>query len=210
MTWHVEALSPAQLTVLPSLGPLMTSRGFYLAGGTATALYLGHRRSIDFDWFCRSAFSDPEALSAQLRQTGLSLQDPRISLGTLHAVVGGVRVSFFSYPYDEVGKPIVWQDYCVELASLDDIACMKLAAIAQRGSRKDFVDLYAIARHRKPIKDIFELYRRKYSASDIAHLLVALTYFDDAEEEPTLDILSDIRWDEVKRGFQQWARTLAG
>lgn len=86
---------------------------------------------------------------------------------------------------------------------------MKLAAIAQRGSRKDFVDFHEIALHHIPLEDALELYRREYSINDIAHVLVGLTYFDDADDEPMPMMLTDLSWDKVKRQFTEWARALA-
>jgi len=94
--------------------------------------------------------------------------------------------------------------------SLDDLACMKLAAIAQRGSRKDFMDLHVLATDHRPLRDIVDLYRRKYSIEDIVHVLVGLTYFDDAEDEPMPVMLNKVSWDAVKQQFREWARTLAG
>ena len=210
MSLHAEVLSDAQRSVLPVLGPLVSSRAFYLGGGTAVAVYLGHRRSVDLDWFARGKFDDPLVLAQQARGTGLHLAGVQVAPGTLHALIGHVQVRFFEYPYPEISDPSAWPDYSVELASLDDLACMKLGAIAQRGSRKDFVDLHAIALQHKPIRDILELYRRKYSTGDIGHLLVGMTYFDDAEEEPSPVMLSEVSWEDVKRQFQKWAKAAAG
>jgi len=207
---HAEALSETQHSILPVLGPLASSRGFYLGGGTAVALHLGHRRSVDFDWFVHAKLDDPLVLAEQLRQSGLSVEKVQVAPGTLHALIKDVRVSFFEYPYPEIGDQSIWPEYSLGLASLDDLACMKLAAIAQRGSRKDFIDLHAIALQHRPLRDTLSLYQRKYSTNDIAHVLVGLTYFDDAEEEPSPDMLCDTPWDEVKRQFQLWVKTLAG
>ena len=95
-------------------------------------------------------------------------------------------------------------------ASLDDLGCMKLAAIAQRGSRKDFVDLFFIAREHKPIEELLDLYRRKYSTGDIGHVLIGLTYFEDAEEEQSPVMLREAGWKEIKEQFRLWVRKLAG
>lgn len=209
-TLHLEILNESQLAVMPALGPWATTEGFYLGGGTAVALYFGHRRSVDFDWFIGEGFPDSMVLAEHARERGIHLADIRVAPGTLHALAGDVRVSFFEYPYPLIADLTVWPEYSVRLASLDDLACMKLAAIAQRGSRKDFIDLHAIALGHRPIEDILSLYRRKYSAEDIAHILVGLTYFDDAEEEPMPMMLNKVSWDAVKHQFREWARALAG
>ncbi len=63
MRFHVEVLAPAQRRVLGRLGPVLTARGYYLAGGTALALHLGHRRSVDLDWFTPEPLGDPLGLA---------------------------------------------------------------------------------------------------------------------------------------------------
>ena len=210
MSFHIEVLTEKQRAILPDLGAFAAGRGFYLGRGTAVALYLGHRRSVDFDWFSREGIDDPLVMAEQARKSGLCVDNVQVAPGTLHALIGNVQVSFFEYPYAEIGEPVAWPDFSIELASLDDLACMKLAAIAQRGSRKDFVDLYAIALQHKPIRDILKLYQQKYSTDDIAHVLIGLTYFDDADEEPSPVMLGDIPWDQVKREFEEWTRALTG
>ena len=210
MSFHPQVLDQAQLSMLPLLGRFTAPRGFYLGGGTAVALHLGHRRSVDFDWFAPGELADPLSLAERARGEGLPVESVQVAPGTLHAVIEGVRVSFFEYLYDLISDPIPWPYYSVRLASLDDLACMKLAAVAQRGSRKDFIDLYVIALQHKPLADLLELYCRKYSVKDIGHVLIGLTYFDDADEEPSPTMLHEIPWEEVKARFRQWASELAG
>lgn len=209
MDVHVEVLSPEQQAITPCLGKLAASHGFYLGGGTAVALHLGHRRSVDFDWFTCELIEDPLLLAEEARKSGLSVQTIQTAHKTLHAVIGGVRVSFFEYPYATIAEPKSWNGTPIELASLDDLGCMKLAAIAQRGSRKDFIDLYFIAREHKPLDELLRLYRTKYSTGDIAHALIGLTYFDDAEEEQSPVMLREAAWEDVKRQFREWAMNLA-
>lgn len=210
MSFHTEVLSDEQLRILPCLASFASAQGFYLGGGTAVALYLGHRTSLDFDWFSRKDMGDPLLLAQSARRSGLASTDIQTAPGTLHMLVDGVRISFFEYPYAEVDNALVLPEFSLELASLDDLGCMKLAAIAQRGSRKDFVDLFFIATEHKPIEEILHLYCQKYSTSDIGHILVGLTYFDDADDEPSLVMLREASWDNIKREFQQWSRVLAG
>ena len=85
---------------------------------------------------------------------------------------------------------------------------MKLAAIASRGSRKDFVDLWLLTSRYWPIADCLELYRRKFAARDIGHVVRSLTYFDDADEEPPLRLLIDADWQEIKRGLMSGVKEL--
>ena len=209
MSLHIEVLSEAQKAIIPMLATFATEQKFYLAGGTAVALHLGHRRSIDFDWFAHGNFEDPISLAEKARLAGLPVEDVQVSRGTLHTVIGGVKVSFFEYLYHPISSFTTWPDDTFTLASLDDLACMKLVAIAQRGSRKDFIDLYTIALEHKPVSEFLELYRQKYSVGDIGHVLVGMTYFDDAQDEPSPIMLREFSWDDIKRYFQQWAKTLS-
>jgi hypothetical protein len=85
---------------------------------------------------------------------------------------------------------------------------MKLSAVAQRGSKKDFVDVYAILLEHRPLPDLLELYQKKYHLSDISHLLIGLAYFDDAEEEPMPVMLWRVKWDEVKESIRKSLREM--
>jgi hypothetical protein len=93
MTWHSEVLAPRQQRVLAQLGPLLTPGGFYLAGGTALALHLGHRRSVDLDWLTAAELADPLRLAQELREQGVAFVTGQVAPGSLHGAVHGVRVS---------------------------------------------------------------------------------------------------------------------
>ncbi len=206
---HWRVLSPTQRVQLRTLSPLAAQRGFYLAGGTGLALQLGHRRSVDFDWFTRSRLADPLQLSADLQASGAPLVVESSEKGTLHARLRGVRVSFLEYRYRLLRPLLVPGGAAPPLASLEDIACMKLAAIAQRGARKDFIDVYALGQ-RFTLAEMLSLYQRKYAIPDIGHLLVALSFFDDADREPMPRLLLRWSWPAIKKTFKAWVRDLAG
>ena len=76
---------------------------------------------------------------------------------------------------------------------------MKLAAIASRGNRKDFIDLWLLTDRYWPLSDCLDLYRKKFGERDIGHVVRSLTYFDDADNEPPLRLLIDADWEEIKR-----------
>jgi len=118
-------------------------------------------------------------------------------------------VSFLEYRYPLLQSRVFWEEYNTDLASLDDLACMKLSAIAQRGSKKDFLDLYAIAREHRPLPALIERYRQKYSTEDTAHLLYALVYFEDAEAERMPVLLWDVQWSTVKEALRTWVQDVA-
>ena len=195
---HSEILTPAQQSALAVLSQQSGLREFYLAGGTAIALHLGHRASEDFDFFRQESF-DPQSLLRQLPAP------PRVAVlqearDTLTVEFRKVKVSFFAYPLNLI-KPLVTGALPVALASIPDIAAMKLAAIAGRGSRKDFVDIYFICRQCFPLKEAFTYMQAKFidQEYDLYHILRSLTYFADAECEPMPALRADATWNEMKR-----------
>ena len=204
-----DVLSQAQARTLGRLAPLMAERSFYLAGGTGLALQIGHRRSVDLDWFTEAPLGDPLGLARELQEAGAPLRVTSAERGTLHGTVFKVRVSVFEYRYPLLRPLVRCREPSLRLASLEDIACMKLAAVAQRGSRKDFVDVYALGRT-MPLARMLALYGRKYGIRDLGHLLFALTYFDDAERERMPALLRPWEWatieESIRRSVAQVAR----
>ncbi len=206
---HLEVLERAQTAVLGRMGSAMTRDGFYLAGGTAVALHLGHRRSVDLDWFTPEALDDPLRYAGRLRAEGLALTDLSTRRGTLHGRIDGVRVSLIEYRYPLLEGALPLGETGARVAALGDLAAMKLAAVAQRGTRRDFVDIHALATRYRPLGDLLGLYRRKYGATDITHVLYALSCFDDAEPEGMPDMLLPADWVAVKTDIKAWVKALA-
>ena len=201
---HLEVLPEDQRRVLARIGSLASEHGFYMAGGTALALQLGHRRSGDFDWFRAGEIGDPLALAADL-----CIDVRSTSRNTLHAEEGGVQLSFFSYRYPLIRPLIPADEFGCDLASLEDIAAMKLAAVSQRGARKDFFDLVALGRAGLELQSMLEAYRSRFSVSDVGHVIVALTWFDDADGDPEPILDTGDKWDDVKATLRSWVRAYA-
>jgi len=204
MTAHLEALAPAQKKTLEQIASFATRRGFYLGGGTAVALHLGHRRSIDFDWFIQKPLGDPMLLAQHMRSRAIDFTTSYVEAGTLHGFLSGVRFSFLEYPYNLLSPLVKLKDFDCSVASLDDLACMKLSALAQRGSKKDFVDIYAMALKHHPLPDILSLYKRKYGVEDMSHVLYGLAYFDDADKERMPRMLWKTDWKTIKKTISNW------
>lgn len=93
----------------------------------------------------------------------------------VHAEADGVLLSFIEYRYPTVGTTIDWPDYGCRLASLADLACMKLSAIASRGTMRDFIDVFAMGRECFRLEEMLDAYRRKFSIEDPGHVLMSLT-----------------------------------
>lgn len=210
MSFAAQVLGAAQQSVLRRLAGTSTLSRFYLGGGTAVALHLGHRRSLDLDWFTAEPMGDPLSLAQELRAGGVDFHTDALDRGTLHGRIGRVPVSFFEYRYPLLQAPVRWEQSGSAVASLDDLACMKLSAVAQRGSKKDFLDIYALGLRHTPLDHMLELYWRKFSIEDVSSVLYGLVYFDDADRERTPWMLWEVDWRTVKTTLRRWAKDAAG
>lgn len=177
-----EAIPPSLAALLRDICHWPLPSGTYLAGGTAVALYLNHRVSIDIDLFTENDFFSGPILSFigqnhRIEVTNITERD------TLLAIVDDIKLSLFKYPYQLV-KPLVHNtEYRIHLASPEDIAAMKVVAIAQRGIAKDFVDLRAVmSSYNISFDNLMKMVEQKYMVSKDYHyqLKRSLVYFDDA------------------------------
>ncbi len=194
---HYEVLDAQTATVFRGLGRSPELSGFYLAGGTALALQMGHRISLDLDLFSERPWSQ-DVLLAALRTLGPVVVDLQ-SEGTLNGTVAGARISLFHYPYLLLEPPLPTPEG-LPLASPLDIACMKLVAVSQRGSRKDFVDLYFLRETGVDLELALEALPRKMPGVEHnpVHIARSLAYFADAEAEPELRMLIPAAWRDVR------------
>lgn len=202
----VELLPEATRRNLALLANSSVVSPFYLAGGTAAVLHAGHRISVDLDFFSPEPFD-----SAQLadRLSGLGrFRLERLGEGTLLGELQDARISFFRYRYPLIAEPV--QVLGIAVAGLGDIAAMKLNAISQRGTRRDFIDLYVIVQAGLSLSEVLGHYRHKYAGLDLnlLHLAKSLTYFVDAEADPMPEMLVDLSWEEVKAFLQREATAL--
>jgi hypothetical protein len=203
MDFHAEVMPEPQQRVLKELGDLTVEPEFYLAGGTAIAIHLGHRRSVDLDWFTQAELR-PLELAEALRSSGLAFETTGVAKGTLHGTAEGVKLSFLEYRYPLLRSLVTWPEYGCGLASLEDLACMKLSAIASRGAKKDFIDLYVLGQSRFSLTQMLALYQQKFKTTDLLHVLSSLAYFDDADAEDSPALLWRLDWDEIKRVVRKW------
>jgi len=177
--------------------------------GTVLAIHYGHRISIDLDWFTAQPFEDSFLLAQALRSTDLDLEIEQVSPGTLHGNIQDVRVTFLQYQYPMLRSVQRWKDMNCDLASLEDLACMKLSAIAQRGARKDFCDLYALGTTSFSLHQMLEFYQQKFGIRDIGSVLYGLVYFDDAENERMPRMLWNINWRDIKKTILEWVKSVS-
>jgi len=202
-----STLPQGRLEVLERLVCIQGLKQFYLAGGTAVALHLGHRISEDFDFFTSQEFDAP-LLRDELYNAGDFILTG-IESHTLHGIFYGVKVSFLYYAPLLVFPPVNYHG-CL-IADLPDLAPIKLDTVGSRGSKKDFIDLYFIS-DSIPLKDIFKLYEKKYAQwqINIKHLILSLTYFEDADKarDKIILLIKSATWNEIKKFFEVQAKAL--
>lgn len=196
--WYTEVVSNDALDVLDRLAASSLLAQFYLAGGTGLALAIGHRRSRDFDFFSQNLFDENSLLQSLKEASPITVTGK--SPHTLHLDVQETKVTFLGYPYPllfPTGKFLG-----VKVADIRDIACMKIDAIASRGAKRDFLDLYIVAQ-KCGLPDLLKLFDQKYAQTPYSrvHILKSLTYFEDAESEPMPEMLNGVSWEMAKKFF---------
>ncbi|MEK7439462.1 MAG: nucleotidyl transferase AbiEii/AbiGii toxin family protein [Chloroflexota bacterium] len=210
LAFHWDALPQNTRQSFEAVKSLPFLTDFYLAGGTALALQIGHRVSHDLDFFSSTnplGFSERAALLLQLQK----LESVIIRSETdtmIYATVMGVEVSFIYQHHPLLNSPIYWDN--IAIADLVDIGLMKLSAIKDRGTRRDFVDIYCL-REDAPLELLFDLIPQKYfdRPSFAMHLAYGLRYFDDAENDPReLVMKKNVRWQDVKKYCESGAKIL--
>ena len=203
--WHRETVDANVEQTLRDLHnvPILTS--FYLAGGTGLTLRLGHRRSFDLGFFLGEDFNVDSMLQKLQHLEGFALvgKEP----GTIYASIRKTKVSFIAYAY-----PILFpfQPFLgVNVADSRDIGCMKISAIASRGTKRDFVDLYVLAKE-YGLKQLLGWFTTKFSKTNYSmlHILKSLSYFEEAEQDPMPYMLTSLSWEEVKQFFAREAPRL--
>lgn len=186
--------------LMATLAPLLPAES-YLAGGTALALHLNHRSSFDLDLY------SPQKFEVDVMTTKFEKEIPEFKLvsknwQTIHGGSKDTEVSLFYYQYPLL-KPTTDLSG-LKIASIADLACMKLEAIGSRGLKRDFFDLYTICQLEDwDLSKVIQLTIKKYQreAADIPHLLKSLVYFNDAETKPERAKIVAEEWNQVKKYF---------
>lgn len=201
-----KTLSNDTKSNLESIGRTSLASQFYLAGGTAIALQLGHRQSFDLDFFTPDHFSIDSVLETlkSLGQVDLIQADQ----DTFNGQLNGSRLSFFRYPYPLLDSFLNYAN--TQIASPVDLASMKVDAITRRGTKRDFIDLYFICQQLFPLEQAMENYFSKFRDFNISrvHVVKSLTYFEDAESDDMPQMLKPVKWADVKKFFQDESKTL--
>jgi len=186
---------------LAKFKPLVGTK-WYLAGGTALALQVGHRQSVDLDFFTPNKTFDITDWETVLFAAG-HWETSHRAIGTLYGTFLGAKVSFIAYPFFKPSEFLKYGN--LKIVKPHDIAAMKIIAVSQRGRKRDFVDLYWYCQNREPLEQVLErtIQQYPYQNHNIAHFLTSLTYFADAELDPMPQIFFQASWMEIKKYFRR-------
>ncbi len=207
---HWERIPLPLREIMHTIGGCPFSRRFYLGGGTAVALQLGHRVSVDLDFFSATDELWDESrreITSSMRKEFPDLKLVANTLGTLVFEIRNYYIGFFSYGYRLLAPPIEVEG--VKIASLLDLGLMKLDAIATRGARKDFYDLYFIVQ-RIPLEKLIEYGDDKYPhVKDFGMMaLTGLVDFSVADKQAPIETFPPVPWEDVKDFFVKEARRI--
>lgn len=191
-----QSVSTQLFELLKKLMNVPEFEELYLVGGTSLALQLGHRISVDIDLFGKAELTEFEMseIVKKFGQVTLINKSKNISVYSIN----GIKVDIVNYPYKWIETPL--QIEGIRLAGKKDIAAMKLNAIAGRGSKKDFADLYFLL-NEFTLNEMMGFYKEKYSEGSEFLVLKSLTWFDDADTEPEINWLTKQNWPDIKQSI---------
>ncbi len=194
-----QTLLPDTVRAINKIGKVSAFQKVYLAGGTALALQLGHRISVDLDFFTREPF-DERIVSQELdsvQEFALEQLAPNTILGK----IGGTRMSLFFYKYGLLEDPKKFEG--IKLAGKKDIAAMKINALESRGTKRDFIDLYFLSKE-FTVESMMNFYDQKYKCLEehLYGIVKSLNYFAEAEEDLMPKMIVNVSWNEVKKYFE--------
>ncbi|MDD4515981.1 nucleotidyl transferase AbiEii/AbiGii toxin family protein [Massilibacteroides sp.] len=185
-----ETVSDSTLALLKQLMEDAFFHSFRLVGGTALSLQIGHRISIDLDLFSEKTFEESE-VADYLRQN-YSFELDFMDKETIKGEIEGVKIDCIAHKYHWLNT--FSQEEGIRLAGLDDIAAMKLNAIAGNGTRiKDFIDIACLS-DKRSLKQMLEAYHKKYASNPVLPLK-ALTFFDDINFSEPIKMTGTTKFD---------------
>ena len=197
----VKAVEAPILELIKSLQSKPYLRGFYLVGGTALALHLNHRKSVDIDLF--SDFDFDSAVILEQIQQDFSFQLYLSASNTLKGFIGEINVDLLAHRYELIAEPETIQE--VNVLSEPDIIAMKLNAISTSGQRsKDFIDIFYLLNN-YDLGRMLGFYQKKYRQENVGHILKSLIYFEDVDlaDWPVLIENPKLRWIDVRKRIEK-------
>jgi predicted nucleotidyltransferase component of viral defense system len=192
---QISTVQPSTLELLTNLQKVALLQSTRLIGGTALALLLGHRLSIDLDFFGQIE-GDSQTIADCLRDEGFDVTMTENTKNIHIFIINGVKVDIVNYRYSWIDELI--EEDGIRLAGLKDIAAMKIAAITNRGSKKDFIDIHFLLNHFS-LKELMHFYLEKYADASSFLAYKSLVYFADAESQAMPQMLIPTNWEDVKK-----------
>ena len=191
-----KTIATTTLELLRGLQQLKSLTDTRLVGGTALALQYGHRISIDLDFFMFNTNQDFISIISEIKNAGYKIDIRKQTSKILIAMINDIKVDIVNYPYPWIDS-ILYEDNII-MATDKDIAAMKLSAITNRGTKKDFIDLYFLLK-KYTLEELLTFYSLKYNDSSTFMVLKSLTWFEDAEIEAAPRILDQsFNWETAK------------
>ncbi len=202
---QINAVPTRTMDILKLLASQPCLESFYLVGGTALSLQIGHRLSYDLDFFS-SGKNDLEMIQNEL----LQLDHIRLKTRSDYALFmeyESIKIDILNYGYRFIYPPVSYGN--IKLANLKDIAAMKLKTIMNRGAKRDFYDIYFLLEVFS-LEYMLELFRIKYENIEPIAIYKSLCYFEDAEgqEDPILLVNTALTWERVKNRMIQETKNL--
>lgn len=200
MYWNI--IDENRYKLLKDITEIISIPNYYMIGGTALSLQLGLRESYDFD-FCVTENFNNELLLKEIQTLG-KIEVKQNQKGTVDVILNGVQISFFYYPNYVIKEFIVVDEMPkLKMASVLDIAVMKVVAIGGRGAKKDFFDLYNImSKTNITIDELAKgLLKKCGNNVNFANIIMGLSYFEDAEQEILPKAFVEYNWEEIKKFF---------
>ena len=198
---YKESVEQPTLELLISLQQKSYLKGFHLVGGTALALYIGHRKSIDLDLFSNIDFEADQLLENLSADFPFNLFFS--SKNTLKGSINQVQIDILAHRYPLINEPVIMDN--VSMLSVEDIIAMKLNAIAISGQRvKDFIDIFFLLES-FTVTQMVEFYKKKYSLYNEANVLKSLCWFEDVDISgwPILLKNSTLKWETIKKRLEK-------
>ena len=195
---HLTTVDKATYGLLQQLSSIdIISSKFALAGGTSLALQIGHRQSIDLDFFSPTAFNVKELEITLAGNPSINFKFINSNSRMLFCYINNIKCDFVNEPATLI-NPFFYYDQ-VRYFSVEDIAAMKMHSICGRGKKKDFFDIYALL-ELYTWKDLINSFKKKYGEDQLYFLWRSIIYFEDANEDP--DIMGikpfDKKWNEIQ------------
>jgi hypothetical protein len=199
--FYPETAEPASLELVRKLQQMPVFKDFLLVGGTALSLQLGHRKSVGIYLFSRQPFVAETC--ASLLEENSDFQLLYLQNNTLKGIIGEIFIDIITHNYPLISDVVIFEG--IRMASLQDIAAMKVNVISGIGTRvKDFIDIYFLLKSMS-FKAIIESYSKKYGARNESHAIKSLTWFDgvDLHTWPELILEPELRFQEIKNSITE-------